>query len=549
MKLACRSHIPTLLFFYLFFSLCSFNVNSDVQAEPLPAKVSIDDDGSSSASVPKNVEVKKSRPIENDGIKEEALHEEREKRLLEIFKEMIESGEKSSALAPVLSPVLSATDHLINDLLINSLIKPSYKYSLEMKDTVNHHVIDPVRKGKHFFSYVNSVMLGTFTDMTYENTGGQSTPLHFLWGMFFKNIISDFKLGSEVISPGTLDYRYHSHPLRVKRLGADNRRVANIMKGTHQSELVVIDVVKPYRMAFNLFSEDEDLEENDQDEEVIDEYEINNEKEVKKEYKMVDEYEDKKNQSHLQALESPLPKLYKFFYATDRRVTKVNHPVHFEDTDFFNETGRYEESDRTFLYHWNKAYSEKNSYRSGQIVKVDRKGYFSMGAVPIAWNYCEVLLHEGGTKPKKVLLQRHEKEIFYGHSYRSPWGVRAENKKQFERTRTVRRKVIKQVPNVNKFRVYTENLCRAAEASVRSQSEVLVYASKRKFSWLVPGLVFMGAPGLAFLISRTKDMSKYSSITFGLAVTFLLTSLVFPSMWKSEVPDTIHSIRFVPYGQ
>ena len=107
--------------------------------------------------------------------------------------------------------------------------------------------------------------------------------------------------------------------------------------------------------------------------------------------------------------------LYRFYYAASDLITDVQYTVDFEDTDYFKETGRYEESDRTFLFQWNKTISSSTAYRSGQIIRVDRKGYFSLGAVPIAWNYCEVMLHEGGVREIKV-KQLEETEKTY-HDY------------------------------------------------------------------------------------------------------------------------------------
>ena len=165
-----------------------------------------------------------------------------------------------------------------------------------------------------------------------------------------------------------------------------------------------------------------------------------------------------------------------------------------------------------------------------------------MGPIPIAWNYCEVLLHEGGTKDVEFFEEEDETEIYYEHPETYVWGIRSDQMRPRQRTRTVIKKVIKQIPNVTTFRVYTENLCQAAEASVRSKSEVITYTTQRSFSWLVPGLMFIGAPSVSYLVTR-----EYGSWpTVGLIAGVFFTSLLFPSMWDPDIEDTMHSIQFPP---
>lgn len=454
------------------------------------------------------------------------------------YKEFVKS--KDHSVPSMSKSILDMGNYLFNDLMLDSLLIPSYKLSGEWQDTINHHVIDPVRKGKHYLRYMDSVMLGTFDNMIKESTDSASTPFHFLWGIVFKNVISDFKLGSEVRSPGIIDSKYHNHPVLVRRLGAESRKIAKKMEGTHEHELVVIDVVKPFMLAFDIEEDYDEIED-----EIIDEYEIEDEDRVADEYEMVNQYEDRKRRVQNRKQSSPIALLYKFYYATKKLVAGVNSAVEFEDTEYFKQTGRYEESDRTFLFHWNKTLSKRSSFRSGQIVRVDRKGFFSMGPIPLAWNYCEVILHEGGTKNKKVLVQRHEKEIFYEHKEIGAWGIRKEGMEPVERTRTVRKKVVKQVPNINKFRVYTENLCKAAEASVRSKSEVIAFTSQRTFSWFVPALAFIGGPSISYLLSSPQNGHFYH-LTPALIAGVFLTSWFYPSWWDSEIPNTIHSIKFPP---
>ena len=393
---------------------------------------------------------------------------------------------------------LSFSD-LVPELLVSSL----YERGGEHLDVFRHHVIDPVRRGRHYLRYADSVMLGTFDNVLYESTGTTTWPYALVgvpYGMVVKNTVADFKLGSEVRSPGIDDSRYHNYPVTVAHLGAETTAVGDLMAQTHQNELVVANVVRPFMPRITWCD----------------------------------------GESSLAA------SLYRFYYAATRLVTGVDSVVNFEDTEYFQRTGRYEEADRTFLFHWNKGISRRSSFRSGQIVRVDRNGFFSMGLVPLAWNYCEVLLHEGGAKEVGATEDEEETETFYEHPESYRWGVRSDRMLPRERTRIVTRNVVKQVPNVTTFRVYTESLCQAAEASVRSKSEVVVFASRRLFSWLVPTLVFLGAPATSRLLTKRYGIGHNLPLTPALAAGVLLTSWVFPSLWESDVADTIHMIRFPP---
>lgn len=420
---------------------------------------------------------------------------EKQKTKSDYYKDLAHSKDTS----PLFRDFIDKSNIFLNDMVMEPLITPFTQSIGEYQDLLNHHIIDPVRRGKHYMRYMDSVMLGTFHNMINEDTGTSNLPYAIAgvpYGWLIKNVISDFKLGSEVRSPGITENKYHKHPVLVEHLGAETREVGIKMTKTHKNELVVIDVVKPFMPRFELWDEESSL----------------------------------------------FSSLYNFYYAAKELVTDVHHVVAFEDTDFFKRTGRYEESDRTFLFHWNKTISKRNSFRSGQIIRVDRKGYFSMGPIPIAWNYCEVLLHEGGTRDVEFFEEEDETEIYYEHPETYVWGTRSDQMRPRQRTRTVIKKVIKQVPNVTTFRVYTENLCQAAEASVRSKSEVITYTTQRSFSWLVPGLMFIGAPSVSYLVTR-----EYGSWpTVGLIAGVFLTSLLFPSMWDPDIEDTMHSIKFPP---
>ena len=390
-----------------------------------------------------------------------------------------------------------------NDAVVEPLIIPLITHAKALQDVFNHHVIDPVRRGKHYLRYTDSVMLGTFDNVLYESTGTTTWPYAVVgmpYGMMVKNTVADFKLGAEVRSPGISDSRYHDHPVTEARLGAQTTAVGDQIAQTHQNELVVVDVVKPFMPKIEWYNEEGSL----------------------------------------------AAAIYRFYYAATRLVTDVNPVVDFEDTEYFQRTGRYEESDRTFLFHWNKGLSRQSSFRSGQIVRVERKGYFSMGPIPLAWNYCEVLLHEGGAHAVEDTQDEEETEIFYEHPESYHWGVRSDRMLPHERTRTIRRKVIKYEPNVTTFRIYTENLCQAAEASVRSKSEVIVFASRRLFSWLVPSLVLLGAPATSWAVTRRFGVGHSYLLMAALAGGVLLTSWAFPALWASDVADTIHAIRFPP---
>ncbi len=466
---------------------------------------------------------------------------------IDYYKELIKS--KRAPTYSFMEKIAKSGNYLFSDLMVGSLLLPFYRFSLAWKDAINHHVIDPVRKGDHYFRYMDSVMLGTFDNRLKESTGG-STWIRSILGAVFKNVIGDFKLGSEVRRPGVIDSKYHNHPVTVKRLGAETGDVARKMSETHEHELVVIDVVKPFMLALD-FVEDTDDDNDEFDDEMVEEYEISDENNIygeNGEYKIINDYEDKRQPRPGRYRDSAVALLYKFFYATKKLVTDVNHPVEFEETEYFKRTGRYEESDRTFLFQWNKGVSKQDSFRSGQVVRVDRKGYFSMGPIPLAWNYCEILLHEGGTKNKKVLVQRHQKELIYESREFGTWGIRKETIKPVERIKTIRKKVIKQVPNVNKFRVYTENLCQAAEASVRSRSEVIVYTTERSFSWFVPSVLLSGELGISafYRLARQNNINYYYRAAgiyfFGVA----LAAYYYPSILADDVPNTIHSIKFPP---
>ncbi|USE33831.1 hypothetical protein [Endozoicomonas sp. SCSIO W0465] len=420
---------------------------------------------------------------------------------IDYYKDLVRSEDKD--VANLFKEIIDNSNYVFNDLMMESLIIPFAKFAGEYQDVFNHHIIDPVRRGKHYMRYMDSVMLGTFDNMLNEDTGTTNWPYAIAgvpYGWIVKNVVSDFKLGSEVRSPGIIDSKYHNHPVLVERLGAETGKVGTQMSETHSNELVVIDVVKPFMPRLEIWDEENSLSSS----------------------------------------------LYHFYYATKELVTDVHQIIEFEDTDFFKQTGRYEESDRTFLHHWNKTISKRSAFRSGQIIRVDRKGYFSMGPVPIAWNYCEVMLHEGGTKDIEVIEEEDETEIYYEHPETYEWGVRGDKMVPRERIRTVRKKVVKQVPNVTTFRVYTENLCLAAEASVRSKSEVITYTTRRLFSWLVPGLAFMGAPSVSYLLIGQLGITDYFPLTTSLMAAVFLTSLVIPSMWKSDIEDTMHSIKFPP---
>ena len=392
---------------------------------------------------------------------------------------------------------------LFNALVTEARVTSFADQAAEYLDVVRHHVIDPVRRGKHYLRYADSVMLGTFDNVLYESTGTATWPYALVglpYGMVMKNTVADFKLGSEVRSPGISDSRYHDYPVTVAHLGAETAAVGDRMAQTHQNELVVADVVRPFMPRIEWCDAESSL----------------------------------------------AASIYRFYYAATRLVTDVHPVVDFEDTEYFRRTGRYEESDRTFLFQWNKGVSRHSSFRSGQIVRVDRNGYFSMGATPLAWNYCEVLLHEGGARELEVTESEEETEVFYEHPESYRWGVRSDRMLPRERTRAVSRKVIRQVPNVTTFRVYTENLCQAAEASVRSKSEVVIFASRRLFSWLVPSLVLLAAPTTSQLLNQHPGSGHNYQFTAILAAAVLLTSWMFPALWESDVADTIHTIRFPP---
>ena len=426
---------------------------------------------------------------------------EKQKTESEYYKDLVRS--KSKEEPSLFKGIVDNSNYLFNDMVLEPLIIPFANFAGEYQDVFNRHVIDPVRRGKHYMRYMDSVMLGTFDNMLNEDTGTTNWPYAIAgapYGWIVKNVVSDFKLGSEVRSPGIIDSKYHNHPVLVERLGAETGEVGTKMSETHKNELIVIDVVKPFMPRLEIWDEENSL----------------------------------------------FSSLYNFYYATKELVTDVHQIVEFEDTDFFKRTGRYEESDRTFLHHWNKTISTRSGFRSGQIVRVDRKGYFSMGPIPIAWNYCEVMLHEGGTRDIEVIEEEDETEIYYEHPETYEWGARGDKMVPRERTRTVRKKVVKQVPNVTTFRVYTENLCQAAEASVRSKSEVITYTTRRLFSWLVPGLAFIGAPSVSYLLMRQLGITNYFPLTAGLMAAVFLTSWAIPSMWESDIEDTMHSIKFPP---
>lgn len=395
--------------------------------------------------------------------------------------------------------VLVDSRESFNDAVIVPLSAQAKKYL----DVFNHHVIDPVRCGEHYLRYGQSVMLGTFDNVSYESTGTTTWPYAIVgvpYGMVLKNTVADFKLGSEVRSPGISESLYHDHPVTETRLGAESVSVGNQMAHAHHNELMVIDVVRPFLPKIEWCDEEDSL----------------------------------------------AASVYRFYYAATRLVTDVNFVVDFEDTEYFRRTGRYEESDRTLLFQWNKGISRNSSFRSGQIIRVDRKGYFSMGSVPVAWNYCEVLLHEGGSKEVESVEDEEEVEVFFERPESFRWGMRSDKMLSRERIRTVRKKVVKHVPNVTTFRVYTENLCQAAEASVRSKSEVVVFATRRWFSWLVPSLVLLGAPTASWSVGHRYGFGHSYPLTFALAAGVVLSSWVFPVLWESSVADTIHTIRFPP---
>lgn len=417
------------------------------------------------------------------------------------YKDLVHS--KAQDTPSLFMSMIDSSNYLFNDMVMEPLIIPFSKFTGKYQDVFSHHIIDPVRRGKHYMRYMDSVMLGTFDNMLNEDTGTTNWPYAIAgmpYGWVVKNVVSDFKLGSEVRSPGIIDSKYHNHPVIVERLGAESGEVGSKMSETHKNELVVIDVVKPFMPRLELWDEENSL----------------------------------------------FSSLYNFYYATKELVTDVHYITEFEDTDYFKRTGRYEESDRTFLFHWNKTISKRSSFRSGQIVRVDRKGYFSMGPIPLAWNYCEVLLHEGGTRDIEVIEEEDETEIYYENPETYLWGTRGDTMVPRERTRTVRKKVVKQIPNVTTFRVYTENLCQAAEASVRSKSEVITYTTRRSFSWLVPGMAFLGAPSVAYLLMRQLSIRNYFPLTASLMAGVFLTSWVLPSMWVPDIEDTMHSIKFPP---
>ena len=421
-----------------------------------------------------------------------------------------ERGRYSDLMPPVDdSFAMKLWQQLINiqlsfsDLMPEPLVSILSALTGEHLDVFKHHVIDPVRRGRHYLRYTDSVMLGTFDNVLYESTGTTTWPFALVgvpYGMVVKNTVADFKLGSEVRSPGINDSRYHNYPVTVSHLGAETTAVSDLMAQTHQNELVVADVVRPF-MPRMTWCDGED---------------------------------------------SLAASIYQFYYAATRLVTDVNPVVDFEDTEYFVRNRRYEESDRTFLFHWNKGISRRSSFRSGQIVRVDRNGFFSMGSIPLAWNYCEVLLHEGGAKEVEATEDEEETETFYEHPESYRWGVRSDRMLPRKRTRIVTRQVVKQIPNVTRFRIYTESLCQAAEASVRSKSEVVVFASRRLFSWLVPTLVLLGAPATSRLLTQRYGVGHNFPLTRVLVSGVLLTSWAFPALWESDVADTIHMIRFPP---
>ncbi|WP_257267150.1 hypothetical protein [Endozoicomonas sp. ONNA2] len=425
---------------------------------------------------------------------------EKQTAIREYYQDLIRSRDKDPTL---LRSIIDNSNYLFNDLVMKPLIIPFTNFAEEYQGVFNRHVIDPVRRGKHYMRYMDSVMLGTFDNILNEDTGTTNWPYAVAgapYGWIVKNVVADFKLGYEVRSPGVIDNKYHNHPVLVKRLGAETGEVGNKMSEEHKNELVVIDVVKPFMPRLEIWDEENSL----------------------------------------------FSSLYNFYYATKELVTDIHHIIEFEDTDFFKRTGRYEESDRTFLHHWNKTISKRSAFRSGQIIRVDRKGYFSMGPVPVAWNYCEVMLHQGGSKDIEVIEEDDETEIYYQHPETYEWGARGNSMVPRERTRTVRKKVVKQVPNVTTFRVYTENLCLAAEASVRSKSEVITYTTRRLFSWFVPGLAFIGAPSVSYLLMGQLGITNYFPLTASLMATVFMTSWIVPSMWESDIEDTMHSIKFPP---
>ncbi len=440
--------------------------------------------------------------LDDDAEENEASNEpEKQYAGSEYYQDLIRSRNKNAT--SLFMSIIDNSNYLFNDLMMEPLIRPFINFASEYQDVFNHHVLDPVRRGKHYMRYMDSVMLGTFDNILNEDTGTKNWPYAIAgvpYGWVVKNVVADFKLGSEVRSPGITDNKYHNHPVLVERLGAETEEVGTKMSEEHKNELVVIDVVKPFMPRLEIWDEENSL----------------------------------------------FSSLYNFYYATKELVTDVYQVVEFEETDFFQRTGRYEESDRTFLHHWNKTISKRSAFRSGQIIRVDRKGYFSMGPVPIAWNYCEVMLHEGGSKDIEVVEEEDETEIYYQHPDTYVWGARGDRMTPRERTRTVRKKVVKQVPNVTTFRVYTENLCLAAEASVRSKSEVITFTTRRLFSWFVPGLAFIGAPSVSYLLMGQFGINNYFPLTAGLMATVFLTSWVVPSMWESDIEDTMHSIKFPP---
>ena len=93
----------------------------------------------------------------------------------------------------------------------------------------NQHVIDPVRRGKRYMHYMNSVMLGTFDNVRIKDSGEiKRWPFRLIgqgYGLFSKNLVTDFKLGSELKGPGVNHDQYHHFPVLVEGLGAETKEV------------------------------------------------------------------------------------------------------------------------------------------------------------------------------------------------------------------------------------------------------------------------------------------------------------------------------------
>ena len=125
----------------------------------------------------------------------------------------------------------------------------------------------------------------------------------------------------------------------------------------------------------------------------------------------------------------------------------------------------------------------------------------------------------------------------HGRAHNEKVPIEQHTQKQYQ-------EVTKQIPNVKSYRLYTENLCLAAEAAIRSKSEVITFTSKRTFSWLVPGLAFFAAPSVSYFLVKQLGIRDYFPITGSLIAGVFLAGYLFPSMWEPDVPDTIHTIKF-----